>query len=971
MHRLHRRRRDELGARAARQPGARRRADGLHAQRLLAADGHAARQDAARGAVAVGPRAVEAGAERDLELRPRRQVDVLGCRRRVVLARPARAAHRPHRLQGRVARALAAPARRRGHRARAGRRRSRACTQLAGLEATIGEPHRRPARRRRGRAHASRAARPQVVFHLAAQALVRASYREPLATFATNIDGHGAPARSAARAGRRARRRRHRHHRQGATRTASGSIRYREDDALGGHDPYSASKACAELVAASYRSAFLAATPRHRRSRPRAPATSSAAATGAEDRLVPDAGPRLADAARRCDVRRAERGPAVAARAGAARRLPAPGRASGRDAGAAARAPGTSARAPTRTRERRRRRSRLARARLGAASGATETSGAPHEARPARARQSRRRATSLGVAPRWPLTRRSADDALVPALSRGRLGGALCADRPRRPRARAARHRRLAAGAVGDGDMSRLQIEDTPLAGLRRVRRLPLGDARGFLARLFCADELRRGRLERADRAGQPHADARSAARVRGLHFQRPPHAETKLVHCLRGEVCDVAVDLRRGSPTFLRWHAEALSGDNGVSAAHPAKASRTASRRSPTTVDMLYLPLGAYAAGRRGRPASARPAPGDRLAAADRRRSRRATTRTPSLGADFAGVARMKCRHCAAELDARLPRPRQRAAVERLPERSGAARARGLVSAAPARLRALLAGADRGPRRPRGAVQRRLRVLQLVLVVVARPRRSATSTAMRRALRPRHATSLVCEVAANDGYLLQLRPRRRHPVLRRRADGKHRRGGARARARDRRATSSASRSRASSPSGGRQVDLVAANNVLAHVPDINDFVARLRAAAQARRRRDLRVPAPAAAGAREPVRHRLPRALLVPVARHRRAGVRRPAASRCSTSRTLPTHGGSLRVFAQRRDTARRARGDAVAACCGDEAAAGMRDRRRLRGFQARTDKLKDDFVAFLIEARRAGRNGRRATAPPPRATR
>ena len=50
---------------------------------------------------------------------------------------------------------------------------------------------------------------------------------------------------------------------------------------------------------------------------------------------------------------------------------------------------------------------------------------------------------------------------------------------------------------------------------------------------------------------------------MRGLHFQYPPHAETKLVSCLRGEVFDVAVDLRRDSPTFLRWHAEILSSDN------------------------------------------------------------------------------------------------------------------------------------------------------------------------------------------------------------------------------------------------------------------------------------------------------------------------------------------------------------------------------------------------------------------------
>ena len=47
------------------------------------------------------------------------------------------------------------------------------------------------------------------------------------------------------------------------------------------------------------------------------------------------------------------------------------------------------------------------------------------------------------------------------------------------------------------------------------------------------------------------------------MHFQHPPHAETKLVSCLRGEVFDVAVDLRRGSPTWLQWHGEVLSAGN------------------------------------------------------------------------------------------------------------------------------------------------------------------------------------------------------------------------------------------------------------------------------------------------------------------------------------------------------------------------------------------------------------------------
>jgi dTDP-4-dehydrorhamnose 3,5-epimerase len=59
------------------------------------------------------------------------------------------------------------------------------------------------------------------------------------------------------------------------------------------------------------------------------------------------------------------------------------------------------------------------------------------------------------------------------------------------------------------------------------------------------------------------HTLTRKQGAVRGLHFQHPPHAETKLVSCLKGEIWDVAVDIRSGSPTFLQWHGEILSEAN------------------------------------------------------------------------------------------------------------------------------------------------------------------------------------------------------------------------------------------------------------------------------------------------------------------------------------------------------------------------------------------------------------------------
>jgi dTDP-4-dehydrorhamnose 3,5-epimerase len=110
--------------------------------------------------------------------------------------------------------------------------------------------------------------------------------------------------------------------------------------------------------------------------------------------------------------------------------------------------------------------------------------------------------------------------------------------------------------------VNRLTVTDLPLAGLRRVERQRLGDARGFFTRLFCAEELRSaGWVEAVAQIN--HTMTARRGTVRGMHFQRPPHAEMKLVSCIRGEVFDVAVDLRRGSPTFLRWHAEPLAAGN------------------------------------------------------------------------------------------------------------------------------------------------------------------------------------------------------------------------------------------------------------------------------------------------------------------------------------------------------------------------------------------------------------------------
>jgi dTDP-4-dehydrorhamnose 3,5-epimerase len=107
-----------------------------------------------------------------------------------------------------------------------------------------------------------------------------------------------------------------------------------------------------------------------------------------------------------------------------------------------------------------------------------------------------------------------------------------------------------------------MNILDTPVADLKIVQSLPHRDARGAFVRLFCTQELQL-LLGSRQIAQINHSKTSHAGTVRGLHFQRPPHAEMKMVRCLPCRVCDVAVDLRSGSPTFVQWHAQELAQDD------------------------------------------------------------------------------------------------------------------------------------------------------------------------------------------------------------------------------------------------------------------------------------------------------------------------------------------------------------------------------------------------------------------------
>jgi len=109
-----------------------------------------------------------------------------------------------------------------------------------------------------------------------------------------------------------------------------------------------------------------------------------------------------------------------------------------------------------------------------------------------------------------------------------------------------------------------VKLVSTGIAGVFVAETNAFQDSRGAFARLFCEAELAD---ELAGRTIQQINLSRTAAvgAVRGMHFQFAPHAEMKMVRCLKGRVWDVAVDLRQGSPTFLQHHAQELSAVNAL----------------------------------------------------------------------------------------------------------------------------------------------------------------------------------------------------------------------------------------------------------------------------------------------------------------------------------------------------------------------------------------------------------------------
>jgi dTDP-4-dehydrorhamnose 3,5-epimerase len=109
-----------------------------------------------------------------------------------------------------------------------------------------------------------------------------------------------------------------------------------------------------------------------------------------------------------------------------------------------------------------------------------------------------------------------------------------------------------------------LDIADTAIPEVKRLVPRRFADSRGFFTETWNAARMRAAGLDIAF-VQDNHSYSAAPGTVRGLHYQAPPAAQAKLVRVARGAVRDVAVDVRRGSPTFGQWIAEELSAENGV----------------------------------------------------------------------------------------------------------------------------------------------------------------------------------------------------------------------------------------------------------------------------------------------------------------------------------------------------------------------------------------------------------------------
>lgn len=123
----------------------------------------------------------------------------------------------------------------------------------------------------------------------------------------------------------------------------------------------------------------------------------------------------------------------------------------------------------------------------------------------------------------------------------------------------------------------------------------PASDDRGFFARTFCAQEFAAAGLPTVF-VQQSFSHTARAGTLRGMHFQRAPHEEIKVIRCLSGALHDVLIDIRPTSPTYMQWEAYQLSGGDGYQLYVPTGFAHGFQTLAPAT-EVGYMMTAFYAA--------------------------------------------------------------------------------------------------------------------------------------------------------------------------------------------------------------------------------------------------------------------------------------------------------------------------------------------------------------------------------------
>lgn len=144
--------------------------------------------------------------------------------------------------------------------------------------------------------------------------------------------------------------------------------------------------------------------------------------------------------------------------------------------------------------------------------------------------------------------------------------------------------------------MQNFEIQKTPLDGVSLGRLLSKADDRGYFERVYCLEEIQTLLKKDAKISQINRSMSKIKGTVRGLHFQWPPYAETKIVSCPKGRLYDVAVDLRVGSKTYLQHYAAELTSENKKFLVIPEGFAHGFQTLEPNT-EILYLVTEKYSA--------------------------------------------------------------------------------------------------------------------------------------------------------------------------------------------------------------------------------------------------------------------------------------------------------------------------------------------------------------------------------------